>query len=155
VKDITKEKKDTLERMLEDEHALAHIAPQVPGVELPEHLRGGPTVTLKLSRYFRGHLTISDSTVESELLFGERYFTCKIPFVAIWGMTSMRGQFLMWPESAPAEVLATLEQQAQARKADALAAQADAAEPSAGDPRSAETHSATESKPRPKLRRVK
>ena len=166
MKDSEQEKRETLDRMLSEEHVLVHIAPHAIGVALPEHLQRNPTVTLKLSRHFRGRMTISPTEVSAELLFGERYFTCKVPFAAVWGMTSMRGQFLMWPESAPAEVLATLEQQAQARKADALAAEAEelgAADVTpidgagAGSTPSATSSSDTAAKPkeRPKLRRIK
>lgn len=165
MKDSAKEKQETLERMLSDEHVLVHLAPQAPGVELPDHLRRNPTVTLKLSRHFRGRMEISASEVSAELLFGERYFTCRVPLAAVWGMTSLRGQFLMWPDSAPTEVLATLEQQAQARKAEALAAEAeDGAAPVPEKPSEPQEPSSPENLPkgedtatkqRPKLRRIK
>ena len=148
-KDSTKEKRETLERFLGDEHALVHVAPRGEGVVLPEHLTKNPTVTLKLSRYFRGKMEVHPYVVHAELLFGEEYFTCKVPFTSIWGMTSIRGQFLMWPESTPAEVLAGLEKQSEARRTEALAV----------DPVPAAAESApSEARPvskRPHLRRVK
>ena len=122
-KDSAKEKRETLERFLGDEHALVHVAPRGDGVVLPEHLTRNPTVTLKLSRYFRGKMDVSKSEVTAELLFGEDYFSCKVPLASIWGMTSIRGQFLMWPESTPPEVLAGLEKQSEARRTEALASE--------------------------------
>ena len=121
IKDAAKEKRETLERFLGDEHALVHVAPHGEGVILPEHLTKNPTVTLKLSRYFRGKMDVAPTEVVAELLFGETYFACHIPFAAIWGMTSIRGQFLMWPESTPPEVLAGLEKQSEARRTEAIA----------------------------------
>jgi stringent starvation protein B len=167
-KGSSQEKRETLERFLSDEHALVHIAPQAEGVELPEHLTKNPTVTLKLSRYFRGRLEISESLVTAELLFGESYFPCKVPLSAIWGVTSIRGQFLMWPESAPSEVLASLEQQAIERRssqeraatADTDASRIEAARemdsPDLAPSESEKVGSASQiSKERPKLRRIK
>ena len=124
-KDPLREKRETLERFLGDEHVLVHLTPQTEGVQVPVHLRENPTVTLKLSRYFRGQMNVTETEVTADLLFGSSYFECRIPFDAIWGLTSTRGQFLMWPSSAPAEVLATLERQSEERRAEALAAQGD------------------------------
>ena len=107
-----KEKVDTLNRFLNDEHMLIHLCPRSPGVAIPEYLMDNPTVTLKLSRHFRGPLQIDDKGIRTELLFNDKYFTCVVPFEALWGMTSFRGQFLMWPESTPQEVFDTIIKQA-------------------------------------------
>ena len=53
--------------------------------------------------------------VSAELLFGDHYFNCCVPFAAIWGMTGFKGQFLMWPESTPAEIFETMMSQQQGR----------------------------------------
>lgn len=167
-KGSSQEKRETLERFLSDEHALVHIAPQAEGVELPEHLTKNPTVTLKLSRYFRGKMEISETLVTAELLFGDTYFSCRIPLAAVWGLTSIRGQFLMWPESAPSEVLASLEQQAIERRSNeerpalevpeqvstdvAHSRDSHPASPSKSDSASTAVQS---NKERPKLRRIK
>ena len=148
-KDPAKEKRDTLERFLNDEHTLVHVAPRADDVEVPENLRHSPTVTLKLSRYFRGKMEISATGVSAELLFGETYFTCKVPFAAVWGMTSVKGQFLMWPESTPPEVLSTLERQSEERRNEALSAEAE----TSGE--SIPAVATTDTGSRPRLRRVK
>jgi hypothetical protein len=50
--------------------------------------------------------------VVAELRFGERPFTCKIPWSAIWGMTSFDNKKLLWPEEIPSEVLEKAAQEA-------------------------------------------
>jgi hypothetical protein len=99
-----KEKYDAIVRLLEDEYALVHLDPAFPGVVLPAHLRGAPSVTLKLSRLFRGALTIGDVQIEADLLFGSTYVTCVVPYGAIWGISSAAGSNIVWPEDAPREV---------------------------------------------------
>ena len=104
-----REKGITLDRFLRDDHAMLHIVPSVADVEIPAHLVSQTTVTLKLSRLFRGKLTITESFgVEAELLFANEYFTCRVPFEAIWGMTSSSGQMRMWPDDTPEEILSSL-----------------------------------------------
>ena len=104
-KSSDKEKSTTVERMLaKDEYILVHLCPTFKEVDLPQHLLSLNTVTLKLSRLFRGKTVVSKSSVEADLLFGDRYFTCKMPLGAIWGVTGQSGEFMVWPESAPQEL---------------------------------------------------
>lgn len=104
----TKEKHDAVTRLLEDEFMLVHVAPNVSGVTLPPHLLAAPSVTLKLSRLFRGALTVGSEKIEADLLFGSTYFTCVVPFAAIWGASSASGSNIVWPEDAPQEVRAQI-----------------------------------------------
>jgi len=99
-----KEKYDALLRLLEDEYALVHLDPAFSGVILPAHLQGAPSVTLKLSRLFRGALTVGETQIEADLLFGAAYVTCVVPYGAIWGVSSAGGSNIVWPEDAPREV---------------------------------------------------
>jgi hypothetical protein len=101
---ITKEKYDTLNRLLEEEYTLIHLDPEIEGVALPQHLKETPTVTLKVSRFFRGTLTVEAERVVADLLFGANYFTCVIPFEAVWGLTSAAGSNVMWPDNTPLQV---------------------------------------------------
>lgn len=98
-------KPETLHRFLEDEYALVHVNTAYAGVSLPPHLAQQPTVTLKISRLFRGRLTVDEAGFTAELLFNQSYFTCVVPFGAMWGMTSLKGQNVVWPEDVPAGVL--------------------------------------------------
>lgn len=104
----TKEKHDTVNRFLFDEYVLVHLTPSSAGVVLPDHLASQPMVTLKLSKLFRGSMSVEADKVVAELLFGGTYHTCVIPFEAIWGVTTVKGKNIIWPESAPAEVIKSL-----------------------------------------------
>jgi hypothetical protein len=102
-----KEKYDALNRLLEDDYMLVHLNSAAAGVIVPEHLRNRPSLTLRLSRFFRGFLRLERDKVIAQLLFGEEYLTCTIPMSAIWGATGMKGSRIFWPESAPQEALSS------------------------------------------------
>jgi len=104
-KDSAADQKTTIERLLDDEQVLVHINPATPGVAIPPHLSENRTVTLRLSRFFKGELFLDDEKVTAELLFGPEYFTCELPWDCIWGASSIRGQEYIWAESAPDEIL--------------------------------------------------
>lgn len=97
----TLEKYNAINRFLEETYLLAHIDPKIPGVDLPEHLRNTPWVTLKLSRYFRGGVEVLEDRIVTDLLFGDNYYTCTIPLASIWRLTSEKGNNLLWAENAP------------------------------------------------------
>ena len=94
-----------LERALEDKEVFVHLNGQAEEVSLPMQLMGSPNVTLKLSHYYRGPLTISETEVQAELLFPEGAHTCVVPIKHIWGITQMSGESRFWPEHAPREIL--------------------------------------------------
>ena len=100
-----KEKLETIQRLLDEEFVLIHLDASQEGISLPAHLMGNSSVTLKLSRLFRGALALSTQLIEAELLFGNSYFPCIVPLQAVWGVTSFKGANIVWPESTPAEVL--------------------------------------------------
>jgi hypothetical protein len=56
------------------------------------------TVTLKISRHFRGALLLHNSFIEAHLLFGDSYCECRVPYDAIWGVTSEFGDTTSWLE---------------------------------------------------------
>lgn len=103
--DLIKERFKAIDSFLEEEYVLVHIDSRASGVKLPPHLMDNPSITLKLSRLFRGGIELKTSQIETDLLFGDRYFSCVIPFVAIWGATNCDGNNVIWPESTPAEIL--------------------------------------------------
>jgi hypothetical protein len=115
-KESKPDQRATIERLLLDEQVLVHINPLTPGLVLPEHLRDSRTVTLRLSRFFKGELFTDEQKVSAELLFGSTYFTCVIPWAAIWGASSIREEEYLWPDAAPPEIveLAMAQQQRQA-----------------------------------------
>ncbi len=105
---LTKEKYEAVNKHLEEEYVLVHLAPSIAGTTLPEHLMANNSVTLKLSRLFRGGIEVQKSKIVTDLLFGDKYFSCVIPLKAVWGLTSHNGKNFIWPESTPAEVLEQL-----------------------------------------------
>lgn len=95
----------TIERLLNDEQVLVHINPAYPGVVMPAYLMDNRTVTLRLSRYFKGRLSTTESEITAELLFGPNYFECAIPWASIWGASSIRGEEFVWTEATPPDIL--------------------------------------------------
>lgn len=111
------DQRTTINRLLNDEQVLVHINPQLAGVSLPEHLMKNRSVTLRLSRYFRGDLTTDDSQVSAELLFGSEYFTCIIPWNSIWGASSAFGEEFLWSNAAPAQFAEIMANEKKSEKA--------------------------------------
>lgn len=127
------EKQKSLTRFLDDDdYVLVHLDPRNKDLFVPEHLTRDSSVTLKLSRYFRGKLEINEDVICAELLFGGEYFNCVIPFSAVWGCTSETGENIIWPESTPEEVLKNLLETAEA-KAKERPAEAETTEESTPD----------------------
>ena len=106
---VSAEKFKNLNKFLDSEdYVLVHLDPKNKDLYVPDHLAGDPSITLKLSRYFRGNLELNSDTISAELLFGGEYFTCVIPYDCIWGCTSESGENIIWPESTPEEVLRSI-----------------------------------------------
>jgi stringent starvation protein B len=101
----TKPKYEAVNRFLLDEYVLIHLDPSRPGVVVPAHLAKGEVLTLKLSKLFRGAMELTREKVTADLLFDQDYFSCVVPLDAIWGATSEKGETVVWPESAPPNVL--------------------------------------------------
>lgn len=97
--------KEVLEKLLQDEHCLIHVNTTFPGITLPDHLRTNPSVTLKISYYFSGALSVTDKEISTELRFGGNPFTCIIPIDAVWGATSFGGFHTTWDSRAPNPIL--------------------------------------------------
>jgi hypothetical protein len=106
------EKQQLLEDLLREDFAFIHIATSTKGAVLPLTILQSPIATLKVSHNFAGPMTVSEDGVVAELRFGERPFTCKIPWSAIWGMTSFDNKKLLWPEEIPSDVLEKAAQEA-------------------------------------------
>ena len=104
-REIRADQKKTIEKLLNDEQVLVHVNPQCQGLTIPSHLCGNRTVTLRLSRFFKGALSTDDQKISAELLFGPDYFSCTIPWNSIWGASSVRGEEHIWAEAAPDEIL--------------------------------------------------
>lgn len=112
---VTKEKYETINRLLQEEYVVVHVDGALSGVVLPPHLAKSHSVTLKLSRFFRGGIEIFGDKIVTNLLFDNEYFECSLPFEAIWGVTSVKGSNIVWPESAPQEILKKITETASAQ----------------------------------------
>ena len=110
----SQQKRALLERFLEEDYAFIHIKVKTPGLVLPLNVMQEQMTTLKVSFNFQGAMTLSDEGVVAELSFGNRAFSCKIPWEAIWAMTSIKDERLMWSDELPPEVLKSLSQGAAA-----------------------------------------
>jgi hypothetical protein len=115
-KETRADQKTTIERLLDDEQVLVHINPGFSGVVIPSHLAENKTVTLRLSRYFKGELVTDEEKISAELLFGPTYITCVIPWRSIWGASSLRGDEYVWKEAAPEEIVHLLRDHADHEK---------------------------------------
>jgi hypothetical protein len=111
-KEARADQKTIVEQLLNDEQVLVHINPNCPGVSIPGHLAESKTVTLRLSRYFKGELTTDDEKITADLLFGSTYITCVIPWISIWGASSLQGDEYVWREAAPEEIVHLLKNHA-------------------------------------------
>ena len=105
-------KRETLERLLEQDHILVYANTSAKGLVVPPHLYSAPSVTLKLSKLFRGGLWFEEEKVTSDLLFGPNYFTCEIPYASIWGVASADGDSEVWADALPPQIDPNLARQA-------------------------------------------
>ncbi len=144
----SKEKRLILEEFLKHDYAFLHVRPQVEGAILPLDVMQSPVITLKVSFNFEGKMTLDDDRVTAELRFGDRIFPCKIPWPAIWGMSSIDDKRLIWPDELPPELQQELKLSPQAEVAIASSKDVPENPPSEAPP-------STKNKARPTLRRVK
>jgi hypothetical protein len=93
---------------MEGDHVLVHIDASRSDVEVPDHLKGNPSLTLALSYQFQGETKSDEHGVESYLRFRGNYHRCVMPWEAIWGMTKPEGENRLWPEDLPESLVAKL-----------------------------------------------
>ncbi len=108
MKNSEQEKYNTIDKALEDEYVLLHMNTSNEMLLIPGHLKTKSSVTLKVSRWFRGAMELFEDRLDADLLFDGKYFSCSIPLHAVWGITSANGQHSVWPDSAPEDVLISL-----------------------------------------------
>lgn len=94
----------TLEEFLKEDYAFIHFDAHAKGVIVPEHLKSAPSVTLKISYFFKNPLELTHELIKAELCFDEGYVKCEIPLNAIWAVTSINNDTRMWTENAPSEI---------------------------------------------------
>ncbi len=102
------EKKKTIESFLEHQYCLLQVNPAVPGTVLPDHLAKEITVTLKVSHFFAGYVSVDEDKVMTLLTFGATPTECTIPLKAIWAVISDLGDLAVWEEDAPHPMLVAM-----------------------------------------------
>ncbi|MBT9560109.1 MAG: hypothetical protein IV100_29040 [Myxococcales bacterium] len=103
------EKRDAFERMLDLGKVMLHLDGRRFGVDVPDDHRDQHHLRLDFSYRFRLDVfQVNERGVTASLSFKGRNYLCKIPWTAVFGMYGhVNGQFLLWPEDAPAELLPT------------------------------------------------
>ena len=103
-------KKETLLAYLGSGIAMLHLDARRTGVAVPEQHTGDPHLRLNLSyRYGIPDLIVDGEKVQATLSFRGRAFQCKLPWSAIFGITSQTtGEGQVWPEDLPGEVVSAL-----------------------------------------------
>ena len=104
-------KKETLLACLGRGVAMIHLDARRGGVAVPEQHAGDPHLRLNLSLlYGIPDLLVDDEKVQATLSFRGRPFQCKLPWSAVFGITSdATGDGQVWPEDLPGEVISQLE----------------------------------------------
>lgn len=100
------QKQKLFDEWMKGEYVSVQVNAKHPGVEVPAHLAGNPSLTLKLSYLFQGETETSDEAITSYLRFSGVYHRCVLPWDAIWGMSASDGASQIWPQCVPPEVLA-------------------------------------------------
>ena len=90
---------------MQGDHIMVHFSSAAPLVDVPESLRGEPSLTLKLSYNFQGATETTEEAITSYLKFSGAYYQCVIPWDSIWGFTSESGEQRLFPEDIPPEVV--------------------------------------------------
>ena len=110
MKDAPPSKKQTLLQFLARGVAMVHLDARRPGVLVPKQFVGEAHLRLNLSyRYNIRDLVIDEQHVQATLSFSGRPFQCKLPWPAVFGITSSQsGDGQVWPEDLPTEVMHTL-----------------------------------------------
>lgn len=151
----TKEKYNTIDKLLEGDHAFIHVDTRLKGVELPDQLLSKHNVTLKISRQFRGEIKLQKDVIIADLLFPEGYHSCRIPFDAIWGVTDEAGKNMIWPQSTPKEILEEMVTQTEVEQDSTEDEEPETQEESPSICSTKEKEIAAESEPNPKLAKRK
>jgi hypothetical protein len=126
-----REKRRMLEKLLDEGVVTVHLDSRREGVDLPPHLRGQPSVALNLSRrYGLDVFDVGPEAVLASLSFQGRRYTCRLPWPAIFLMTSRETErAYVFPASVPPEYPTLLSDVGEAGAEPPAEAEAPPAEP--------------------------
>lgn len=105
----SQDKREALEEFVTIGMAMLHLDARVPGVRVPPFLQNNFQLRLNVSPRFRPFdLVVDDWGVRQTLSFSGRPFPVSIPWVAIYGLSNVRGEMRLYPHSIPHEVFEAL-----------------------------------------------
>ena len=105
----SQDKREALEEFVTIGMAMLHLDARVPGVRVPPFLQNNFQLRLTVSPRFRPFdLVVDDWGVRQTLSFSGRPFPVSIPWVAIYGLSNVRGEMRRYPHSIPHEVFEAL-----------------------------------------------
>lgn len=93
------------EEWLRGDHIMVHLDARRDGVVVPTNLGAQPGLSLKISYLFNTQPSVEEHGIFSALRFGSEYFECSLPWSAIWGISSDKGELRIFPDSVPPELL--------------------------------------------------
>jgi len=99
-------KRSLISTLLNLDYIYIFVNPKNGEVKLPENLKSQESVTLRLSRHFKGELKIEADHILAVLSFNSVYHACYLPYSCIWAVASPDGQTILWLEDAPESVKA-------------------------------------------------
>ncbi|TMA90142.1 MAG: stringent starvation protein B [Deltaproteobacteria bacterium] len=114
-------KKETLLAYLARGIAMVHLDARRAGVVVPSQYSMDAHLRLNLSyRYGIPDLDISDQRIQATLSFGSRPFRCVLPWGSVFAITCHgTGDGQVWPEDLPVEVVHTMADRQNGRRASA------------------------------------
>jgi hypothetical protein len=86
-----------------------HLDPRRPGVLVPASLTKQPRLVLQVGRALPvpiPDLDIGTEGITATLSFKRQPFTCKIPWIAVFGLVGEDGRGQVWDDDTPPEVIA-------------------------------------------------
>jgi hypothetical protein len=82
-----------------------YVNPGFAGVDIPDYLYSQAFVVLEIGLSMTCLITdlaIDQECLSGTLRFGSGFYTCVVPWGAVFGMGSVAGSGWTWPEAAPA-----------------------------------------------------
>ncbi len=101
------DKKHIFDTLLAEGQVYVHLDPRREGVVVPPDLKDGPMLTLVFGRDLPipiPDLEVDQEAVTGTLSFNRTPFWCKIPWRAIYALSTEDGRALVWPDDLPQDI---------------------------------------------------
>lgn len=100
-------KKDVALALLEGAPTVfLHLDARKDGVQVPEHLKDRAQLILRVGYTLTPpiNINVDDAGITCTLSFNRSFFSCVLPWNAIFGMVGDDGRAMLWPDDIPPEV---------------------------------------------------